>query len=456
MRRALLFAAIITAIWFIALAVRTQASNQQSQATPMQQQGTIAKQVHTATVTVVVRDQSGAPVANADVQIHPPGFDFLTDEHGRALFYLSPGKFGFWVNANGFEPAYAYIILRDTKPHAVNVVVKPAPETTQQTQATPMQQAGQRGQTAATTGGRQAGTSTSATGEPMPPRKVAITFDDLPAFSSNALNGTQIDAQNEKLLGTLQREKIPAIGFVNEVKLYKWGEVDERIKALQMWLDEGFELGNHTYSHVSLNKVGLQAWEENVIEGEPVLKLLLAQHHMTLRYLRHPFLDTGADLLTRREAEAFLSSRGYRVAPVTIDVGDWEFAPVYFAAKRKGDTADENRIVAAFLDYANQSLDYAEKFSKQIIGYEPMQVILLHDSQLEADHFADLAAVMRKRNYSFITLDEALGDSAYNLPNDYAGGGTSWLDQWAITEGKMPPNEPALPDWIAKRLASLH
>src|SRR6185312_9305551 len=134
----------------------------------------------------------------------------------------------------------------------------------------------------------------------MPPRKVAITFDDLPAFSSNALNGTQIDAQNEKLLATLRRENIPAIGFVNEVKLYKWGEVDERIKALQMWLDDGFELGNHTYSHVSLNKVGLQAWEENVIEGEPVLKLLLAQHHMTLRYLRHPFLDTGADLLTRR------------------------------------------------------------------------------------------------------------------------------------------------------------
>lgn len=322
----------------------------------------------------------------------------------------------------------------------------------QQSQATPMQQVGQR-ETA-----QNAGETLQTSGEPgpMPPRKVAVTFDDLPAFESNDLNGTQIDEENERLLATLQREKIPAIGFVNEVKLYKWGEVDERIKALQMWLDDGFELGNHTYSHVSLNQVGLAAWEENVVEGEPVLKLLLAQHHMTLRYFRHPFLDTGPDLLTRRQADAFLSSRGYTVAPVTIDVGDWEFAPVYYDAKRKGDTAGENRVVAAFLDYANESLDYAEKFSKQIIGYEPMQVILLHDSQLEADHFADLAAVMRKRNYSFITLDEALEDSAYNLPNNYAGGGTSWLDQWAITEGKMPPNEPKLPDWIAQRLAALH
>lgn len=317
-----------------------------------------------------------------------------------------------------------------------------------------MQQAGQQAQTATAT--KQEGTSRSTVPAPMPPRKVAITFDDLPAFSANALNGTQIVEQNERLLATLRGEKIPAIGFVNEAKLYKWGEVDQRIKALQLWLDDGFDLGNHTYSHVSLNKVGLKAWEENVIEGEPVLKLLLAQHHMTLRYYRPPYLDTGADLLTRREAEQFLASRGYRVAPITIDVGDWEFAPVYFDAKRKGDVAEENRVVAAFLAYANESLDYAEKFSKQIVGYEPKQVILLHDSQLEADHFADLAAVMRKRNYSFIRLDDALDDSAYNLPNDYAGGGTSWLDQWAITEGKMPPNEPQLPAWIAQRLAALH
>lgn len=443
-----------------------QEVKQQSQATPMQQQGTIAEQVQTATVTLVVRDQSGAPVKNADVQIRPVGLSFVTDENGTVELHLSRGKYGFLVNAAGFAPAHAYLDLRDTKPHTVNIVVRPAPEFnprlmatlvaahTQQSQATPMQRAGQQETTR--NAGETPALQTPGKPAPMVPRKVAITFDDLPAFESNDLNGTQIDAQNERLLATLDREKIPAIGFVNEVKLYKWGEVDERIKALRMWLDDGFELGNHTYSHVSLNKVGLQAWEENVVEGEPVLKLLLAQHHMTLRYFRHPFLDTGPDLLTRRQAEQFLSSRGYTVAPVTIDVGDWEFAPVYYDAKRKGDTAEENRVVAAFLDYANESLDYAERFSKQIIGYEPMQVILLHDSQLEADHFADLAAVMRKRNYSFITLDEALEDSAYNLPNNYAGGGTSWLDQWAITEGKMPPNEPQLPEWVAQRLAALH
>lgn len=422
MRRAMILAWAMVVICCYAATRQILAQSQ----TPMQSVGQRA-QAERAKITLVVRDQSGAAIPNAEVQIQPIGISLRTDMDGAVLFTVPLGTYELAVSDSGFRVANERLVVREAKAQTIDVVLRLAP-----------------------TG------SPIVVTAPLPPRKVAITFDDLPAFSSDALNGTQIVEQNERLLATLQREKIPAIGFVNAAKLYKWGQVDERIKALQLWLDDGFQLGNHTYSHESLNKVGLKAWEENVVEGEPLLKLLLAQHGMTLEYYRPPYLDMGADLLTRRQAEQFLASRGYTVAPITIDVGDWEFAPVYFDAKRKGDTAEESRVVSAFLDYANASLDYAEKFSKQIIGYEPKQVILLHDSELEADHFADLVGVMRKRNYSFITLDDALDDSAYNLPNDYAGGGTSWLDQWAITEGKMPPNEPQLPEWVAQRLASLH
>ena len=77
-----------------------------------------------------------------------------------------------------------------------------------------------------------------------------------------------------------------------------------------MWIDSGFELGNHTFSHSFLNKVGLAAWEDDVVQGESVTRMLLAERKMMLRYFRHPFLDTGRDLLTRRQAEAFLTNRG--------------------------------------------------------------------------------------------------------------------------------------------------
>ena len=91
---------------------------------------------------------------------------------------------------------------------------------------------------------------------PKPDRAVAVTIDDLPSGMADRLPAAEITAMTAKLLGTLRDQKIPVVGFVNEKKLYKPGEVDERIKALQMWLDDGFELGNHTFSHSSLNQGG--------------------------------------------------------------------------------------------------------------------------------------------------------------------------------------------------------
>src|SRR5206468_12866956 len=143
------------------------------------------------------------------------------------------------------------------------------------------------------------------------------------------------------LLGTLRDQKVPAVGFVNEQKLYKFGEVDDRIKALSIWPEYGFELGNHTFSHASLNRVGLKVWEEEIVRGETVTRMLMAQHKMQLRYFRHPYLDTGRDLETRRQAEAFLIERGYRIAPITMDAWDWMYAGVYEDARRRGDQRSE-------------------------------------------------------------------------------------------------------------------
>src|SRR5213594_267501 len=180
-------------------------------------------------------------------------------------------------------------------------------------------------------------------------RQIAITIDDLPAGAANWMSAAEINQMTAKLLTPLREQKTPAVGFVNEKKLYKSGEVDERINALRMWLDFGFELGNHTFSHASLNRVGLKAWEDDVIQGESVTSLLLAEHKMKMRYFRHPYLDTDRDLQTRREAEAFLVARGYRIAPVTLDAWDWMYAGVYDDAKRRGDASAQDELAKSYL-----------------------------------------------------------------------------------------------------------
>jgi peptidoglycan/xylan/chitin deacetylase (PgdA/CDA1 family) len=223
-----------------------------------------------------------------------------------------------------------------------------------------------------------------------------------------------------------------------------------------MWVDYGFELGNHTFSHPSLNKVALQAWEDDVVQGESVTRMLLAEHNMKLRYFRHPFLDTGRDLQTRREAEAFLVARGYRIAPVTLDAWDWMYAGVYEDAKKRGDTALQQQLTQSYLEYSNIMFAYTEQLAKQTIGYEPKQILLLHGNQLEADHIGDLIALLRKRGYRLITLEDALSDQAYSLPDTFVGEeGTGWIDHWAITLGKPPQGAPVFPQWVIDRSKAL-
>ena len=296
----------------------------------------------------------------------------------------------------------------------------------------------------------------TATAAPAPNRQVAITIDDLPAGMSDATPVAAISEMTAKLLGTLRDQNVPAIGFVNEKKLYKPGEVDARIKVLEMWLDSGFELGNHTFSHSSLNQVGLEAWEDDVIQGESVLRLLLAKHNMKLRYFRHPFLDTGRDLETRRQAEAFLVHRGYRIAPVTLDAWDWMYAGVYEDARKRADTALEQQLVQSYLDYSDAVFAYSEQLSLRVVGYEPKQILLLHANNLEGDHIAALLQLLRKRGYRFISLAEALSDQAYSLPDNFVGEeGTGWLDHWAITQGKAPQGAPVFPQWVIDRSKAL-
>jgi peptidoglycan-N-acetylglucosamine deacetylase len=293
--------------------------------------------------------------------------------------------------------------------------------------------------------------------ESAPERAVAFTVDDLPAGASNFMTASEITTMTAGIVGTLKQEGIPAVGFVNSKKLFtKVGEVDERIKALQMWLDAGFELGNHTWSHMSLNRAILRDWEDDVVQGEPVLKMLLAQHDLSLRYFRYPYLDTGRDVKTAREAEGFLSQRGYRIAPVTLDAWDWLFARVYDDAKKRGDRANEKQIVTAYLQYSNDLFDYDEKLSMRVVGYEPKQIILLHGNNLEAEHIGELADVFRKRGYKFITLEEALNDQAYSLPDTYLGNGRGMLQRWAITQGHPATGEPQFPPAILERGRALY
>jgi peptidoglycan/xylan/chitin deacetylase (PgdA/CDA1 family) len=285
-----------------------------------------------------------------------------------------------------------------------------------------------------------------------PSREVAVTIDDLPTIS---VLGNDLEAAQHTttaLLAALARNQMPAIGFVNEAKLRTDGQVDRRrVALLRQWLDAGFELGNHTFSHVDFHSTPLDAYERQVLDGEKITSQLLRERGKRIRYFRHPFLHAGRSATERLQFETFLKRHGYTIAPITIDNYDYVFAAAYDHAGARHDARVQEHISDAYISYMEAVTAYYEQQSVAIVGREVRQSLLIHANALNAATLDRLALMFRARGYRFISLDRALEDAAYRHRDEYYGpAGITWLHRWAITDGKRGifAGEPPVPEWI--------
>lgn len=282
-------------------------------------------------------------------------------------------------------------------------------------------------------------------------KTIAITIDDLPVVTTRA----DIQARREitkNLLKNLTDARVPAIGFVNENKLYTNGKRDEHeIDLLRMWLDAGLELGNHTYSHRSLNKVPLTTYEDDILKGETITKELLAARNLKLRYFRHPFLHTGTSLEIKSGLDTFLAEHGYTIAPVTFDDDDYIFARAYDIAYNKNDKRGMKQVGDAYVPYMEKKLEYWERQSEKLFGRDVSQTLLIHANFINSDYLDDLIRMFQAHGYKFVDLETALRDDAYRLPDRYIGpAGISWLHRWAREKGReyIVADEPTVPDFV--------
>ena len=158
-----------------------------------------------------------------------------------------------------------------------------------------------------------------------PDRAIAVTVDDLP------LGGRQGDLAHQQrvtrdLLHQIAEAGVPVTGFVNESKLDVEGERQARAALLQQWVEAGLDLGNHSFGHPSLFDTPLAEFQDHVRRGAVVTNRLLAARGDSARYFRHPYLNVGPDLETKRAFEAWIAGQGYTVAPVTHDNAEWLYA----------------------------------------------------------------------------------------------------------------------------------
>ena len=231
--------------------------------------------------------------------------------------------------------------------------------------------------------------------------------------------------------------------------------MDSRIGILRDWLEAGLELGNHTFSHVGIDSVSLSQYEEDVIRGETVTRMLMGEKGRRLRYFRHTQLRTGPTTEYREGLDAFLRNRGYTVAPVTVDTQDYMFAAVYADATHRGDTALQGRVRDAYRAYVQENFSFHERLGVEVLGREVRHVVLLHVNHLNADLIDELLTMLKERHYSFVSLEEALLDPAYARPEPTTRKGWSWIQRWILAEGGEARPEPREPAWVTEAVEAL-
>jgi len=202
----------------------------------------------------------------------------------------------------------------------------------------------------------------------QPSKEIAVTIDDLP------LNGPRFDlarmqTMTTRLLAEIRGQNVPVVGFVNESLLYVPNETDARIAFLEQWAAAGVELGNHTFAHVGFKDTPLPQYEDDFVRGETITRAILQRRGQKPEYFRHPFLQMGPTREQEESFEKFIALRGYRIAPVTIDIMDWMFRVAYANARTRNDAGLMQKVAGEYLKFAGVKIDYCESVARELFGH---------------------------------------------------------------------------------------
>jgi peptidoglycan/xylan/chitin deacetylase (PgdA/CDA1 family) len=275
------------------------------------------------------------------------------------------------------------------------------------------------------------------------PIEVAISVDDLtrPPFDPPLEPPEQVLA---RLVEAFARHRLPPVtGFVNGATVE--GRPAERA-ALEAWRRAGHRLGNHTFAHVDLARVGPEAFVADVERNEPLLAALAGPGAPARdwRVLRFPFLQEGATVEAREAVREALFARGYRIAEVTVDFEDWRWSPAFARCAGAHDSAGLDELRALYRSAARDALLQADARARELFGRRIRQIVLIHAEAFTAEMIEPLLQEYEALGVRFIALDAALEDPVYHVdPRVARSWGSPFLVQVELARrGDAPLAEP--------------
>lgn len=269
-----------------------------------------------------------------------------------------------------------------------------------------------------------------------PAIQIAVTVDDLPGGGPEVLGYTHVQMVKE-IIAVLQAHKVPhPAGFIVGEML----DTDPaRSEALDAWVQAGFLVGNHTFSHDRITELGLQGFMADILKNRAVVDPLEKRLGQRQSYFRFPYLEEGA---THQEREALwnlLQKQHYTLVRASVTFSDTDWADAYLRCTAQHDTESLDALDRSYVANAIGHLHWSVAASNAVFGHPIPLVLLLHVNMPTAKNLDELLHAYEAAGVQFVPLEDALREPAYATHYDVPGG--DLLGQASVHMNRSHPPE---------------
>ena len=253
---------------------------------------------------------------------------------------------------------------------------------------------------------------------PHPGIRLAVTVDDLPGTGPETGPFTY-RSNVAGIIAALRAHGVQhATGFV--IGSILEGR-PERQAAIDAWIEAGFEVGNHTYTHPSLATSDIGAYLASIEANRPLIESLEKRTGQHAHYFRPPYLEEGATAGDRRALTEYLAAHRYTMARVSTDFGDWLYSQPYARCLARGDHHGLDLLRHRYVEDAAATLAWSAAAAQQLVGRPITQVLLVHATIATAQMLDAALTAFDRVGVHYASLDEALSYSVYHGQYDISG-----------------------------------
>lgn len=231
-------------------------------------------------------------------------------------------------------------------------------------------------------------------------QEIALTFDDAPMNGSRYYQGTE---RTDTLIAKLQRLGIEEVAFfVNPIRM-----VEEGRSRVLKYAQAGHLIGNHSYTHAWLHKIGVDNYIRDIERADSAIKNVPNY----VKWYRFPYLDEGRKIEERDSIRAALKRMDYLGAYVTVDNYEWYLNALLQEALKEKKKINYQLLKTLYIEHIWKSVQFYDQIGQKVLGRSPKHVLLLHENDISTLFIEELIVFLRAKGWKIISPREAYKDA---------------------------------------------